>query len=161
MKPLFLVPSSPNRPSSRQFSDTLNLYGGSEWKNSNTNASTRVGVLRKELRWARVNLAIVVCVNLHTSPYTSFIGAKSSFRLDRKTLTLTMPLMSVPADFRIFDMFSRAACWSASIAQSSNLLAGVYRTYCLALDVTLELEFLVDPNAPGDINRLATNRGVR
>ena len=53
----------------------------------------------------------------HTSPYTSFIGAKSSFRFDRNTLTLTTPLMSVPADLRIFDMFSSAAFWSISIAQ--------------------------------------------
>ena len=45
-----------------------------------------------------------------TAAYTSFIGAKSSVRLDRKRFTLRMLLVSVPADLRIFDMFSSAAC---------------------------------------------------
>lgn len=58
---------------------------------------------------ACVSLAILVWMHLHTSEYTSFIGAKSSFRFDRKMLTLTMLFTSVPADFRIFAMFSRAA----------------------------------------------------
>ena len=72
--------------------------------------------------------------------------------------TFTMLSVSVPADLRIFDMFSSAACCMPPV----SILGPVPEprdTYRLALDVAPELASLfVDSNAPRDIHRLATDR---